>query len=150
MGKRLISYIVVHCTASDNPDQDNPQSIIDLHTGPKDKQVDWGEYKDVNCFGWDHVGYHDFITNDGLLFELLDQDVPGYHVKGYNKHSYAICLSGNKEFTPFQIEKLVTRLQEKVIEFGLRPHDVLGHYELDNKGKTCPNIDMDIIRRRLV
>ena len=150
MEKRLITEIVVHCTASDDPDQDNPQSIIELHTGSENKKMDWGEYKDISCFDWDHVGYHDFITNDGLLFELMDENIPGYHVKGHNKHTYAICISGNIEFTEFQIEALVTRLQGKIIEHGLKPNNVKGHYELDKKGKTCPNIDMNIIRRRLV
>ncbi len=150
MKERKINFVLVHCSATDNPDQDNAQSIIDLHTGPKTKIVDWGNYKNIKCFNWDHVGYQDFITKDGILFEILDKDIAGYHCEGFNSHSYGICISGDTEFTEFQMEALVIRLQELLIKFGLRPHDVLGHYELDKKGKTCPNIDMDIIRRRLV
>lgn len=150
MGSRKISFIVVHCSATDNEDQDNFLAIKELHTGSKDIKLDWGQYKGVNCFGWDHIGYHDVITKDGLVFNCLDENIPGYHARGYNKHSYAICISGNVKFTHFQCEALITLLQEKIDDYGLRPIDVLGHYELDKKGKTCPNIDMDIIRRRLI
>ncbi|ACS80189.1 N-acetylmuramyl-L-alanine amidase, negative regulator of AmpC, AmpD [Maridesulfovibrio salexigens DSM 2638] len=110
---------------------------------------------------WKGIGYHGVILNglrtshgeydptiDGLLESGRPLDEIGAHCKGYNSRSVGICMIGRDHFTESQHEALVRNLMDLLRHFKLDPDAVYGHYELDDH-KTCPNMDMDLIREKL-
>lgn len=115
--------------------------------------------------GWKDIGYNAVILNgkrssrsnytpdsDGVLeigraldfSAYLEENEVGAHALGYNLNSVGVCLIGVDQFTEKQIDTLLAflRLWGKIVP-GVK---VLGHYEVDGK-KSCPNIDMDVLRR---
>jgi N-acetylmuramoyl-L-alanine amidase len=130
---RPITQIIVHC--SDTPD--------DLGIGVSEIRRYHVEK------GWVDVGYHYVIRREGVLEEGRSIGLPGAHAKGHNARSVGICLVGRKRFTSQQMRSLVALVQSLMETFHLKPESVIGHYEVDRHGKTCPNIDMAEFRRRL-
>ena len=126
-----IKYLVIHCSASDRPQHDNPESIDQWHLQR----------------GWTGIGYHFFIDTKGIIHCCRPIKYQGAHVKGHNNHSIGICLHGNGIYTDTQIESLksLLKLLNCLIAKG---YSVKGHYELNPK-KTCPIIDMDKFRKSL-
>ena len=111
--------------------------------------------------GWDDIGYNWVITNgvyknrsrykkdrDGILQVGRDTKYIGAHAKGYNESHLGICLTGRWHFTWAQFTTLFDKIKKIKEEYipTLTADDILGHYEVDTKGKTCPNIDMDSLR----
>jgi len=112
--------------------------------------------------GWECVGYHWILCNghrtsmseystevDGLIEPGRPVSMIGAHCKGHNADSIGICLIGKKEFTKTQMIKLREVLKALMLEYGLKPQDLYGHCEFE-PGKTCPNLDMDLIRAGLM
>lgn len=140
---REIDKIIVHCSDSDFGDME----LIDR----------WHKER-----GWDGVGYHFVITNgvicprskyraecDGLVQVGRDIEKQGAHCRGENKTSIGICLIGKHHFTAKQLyEALPNVLHYYMREYGLDEKQVFGHRDF-NLRKTCPNIDMHLIRRQL-
>lgn len=135
--KRKIDYIVVHC--SDTPEGRN-NTIDDIrrwHTLPKPRGN-----------GWVDVGYHYVVHLDGSVHEGRNVDWIGAHCEGYNANSIGICYVGGKSVdmkqnkdtrTSAQKEALLKLLKELRL---LYPNaKIVGHRDLDKKGKTCPNFD---------
>jgi N-acetylmuramoyl-L-alanine amidase len=135
---RKIKYLVLHCSDSDLPAHDNIQVIRDWHTargfvGPDGVK---GTHDDV--------GYHFFITRSGMVCKGREEHEVGAHVKGHNRFSIGICLSGRsfKSFHTPQFtaaRKLVADLLKK---YNLTSKDIQLHRDLDS-GKTCPNFSID-------
>ena len=140
---RQIDLIILHCTASDNPDQDNLASITNLHTGNPDDPIKWGQY-DTHGKGWRAIGYHYIITKDGKVHVGRPIHEAGAHCYGYNAHSIGIAVSGNTEFTAAQFDSLRLLCDDLVLQFGLEAKDILLHTEL-NPNKSCPNFSRDQI-----
>ncbi len=138
---RTISAIIVHCSASIWGNV----SMIDR----------W--HKEKN---WKGIGYHYVILNgrltkwdyksdkDGQLELGRDLEKVGAHVHEHNENSIGICVIGNDKFSRLQHMTLITTLLLLMNSFGLSAENVKGHYELD-ENKTCPNMDMDILRDEL-
>ena len=127
-----IKYIIIHCSDSDLKEHDNIETI--------DK---WHKLK-----GWRKVGYNYFITKSGdVEIGRLLKEIPA-HCKDHNRESIGICLSGRKNFTTEQIEKLVLLVSNLLSLLDLPIDSVLPH-NFFNKLKTCPNIDVYKLRKRL-
>lgn len=117
--------------------------------------------------GWKDIGYNAVILNgqrtsrlkylpqdDGLLelgrgLNLDNQISPeevGAHAMGYNSESIGVCLIGVAAFTTKQLQTLEAfcALWARIVP-GIQ---IVGHYELDPR-KTCPNLNMDLWRKRL-
>lgn len=139
---RKIDLIILHCSSSDNPDQDSIMAITDLHTSPKTKKIKWGKY-DTTGKGFIACGYHFFINKKGLISEGRSMDLPGAHCEGHNANSIGICLSGEDVdlFTHEQFESLKKLLLELMKNYDLTPVDILPHKAF-NKNKTCPNFNL--------
>jgi N-acetylmuramoyl-L-alanine amidase len=97
-----------------------------------------------------HIGYHFIIRPDGIVKIGRDEEEIGAHVEGFNTNSIGVCLLGIKDFTGDQMREAVSLCKQLMIKYKLEAKDVLGHYELDKHGKTCPNIDMQVFRQKLV
>jgi hypothetical protein len=149
--------IIVHCSASEW----GCQSIID----------GWHRAR-----GWKQCGYQIVIPNGYVThshYELrravklldgtievgrpLDADADleahemGAHCYGYNDTTLSICLVGDDRFTRNQVISMVKVVKWWQREFGVDTKNVVGHYEMPTAaGKTCPNLDMDTVRRLIV
>jgi hypothetical protein len=106
--------------------------------------------------GWSDIGYHAYIEHDGTIIPGRSEQTAGDHVKGFNRHSKGICVSGHGDFEAFnpeQLSSLVLRLTRWCRQHQLPASRVIGHREADDHGapkvmKTCPGllVDMDAIR----
>jgi len=147
---RKIDKIIVHCSASH-----------------------WGNLEEVRFWhlekGWKDIGYHFLIENKYTLYTDFVRQQPnsfsngrilqgrsvseyGAHVKGMNKSTIGICLIGVSVFSAKQKRSLYRLLMGLVKKYKLSYKDVLGHYECPTgkaQGKTCPNLDMNHIRKSL-
>lgn len=121
---RLINKIIIHCSDSDVKDHDDI-SVIDQ----------WHKQR-----GWNGVGYHYFIQNDGNIQKGRNLDQVGAHCEGHNSDSIGICLSGKHNFTRNQFYSLAFLIKKLQKEYDIK--EIEGHNYYD-KSKTCPNFDVD-------
>lgn len=132
-GLRTINRIIVHCSASNKPDE----TIADVrafHTAPPPAGR-----------GWRDVGYHWFIRRSGLIEPGRPEEKIGAHCEGANYDSIGICLSGLDQFTEPQFDALrlvLAACQTRYPRATLHPH-----CEIDRKGKICPNFDFAPIQQ---
>ena len=124
---RIIKRLVVHCSDTPNGRDDKAEDIHRYH-----KERDF-----------DGIGYHEVIHVDGTVNAGRPHYWVGAHAFGYNGESLGVCLIGRDKFNDLQISSLVQLLTKWRLQYT--DAVVVGHYELD-ADKTCPNIDMRIIR----
>jgi N-acetylmuramoyl-L-alanine amidase len=141
---RPIKSLIVHCSASEFG---NMELIRQWHRQRGFRDIGYhyvilNEFPDNN-----HWARKDLVEgNDGRIETGRPLEEAGAHAEGHNADSVGVCLVGDKRFSPKQLEALKT-----IIEYLRRECPrikILGHYELDPK-KTCPNLDMDWVRRYL-
>lgn len=116
--------------------------------------------------GWSKIGYMGVILNGQIKPDFYDSqsdgawewgrsvdddkwiepDEVGAHALGLNSTTVGICLIGKEKFTEAQLSEAKWRINFYLRQWGLTSKDVVGHYEVDHAGKTCPNIPMDIFR----
>ena len=132
---RKIKRIIIHCT--DSPD--------DLDIGLAEINQ-WHKAR-----GWESkktktpCGYHHIIRKDGKIQQGRLEEEVGSHCFGYNRSSIGITVVGRNQFNPKQAATLNKLCRQLIDKYGLKPFDVYGHYELDDR-KTCPNMDMHKFR----
>ena len=78
-----ISFLVVHCSDTDNEENLSAIDIHKMHLG----------------FGWDGIGYHKVIDRSGKIESGRPEYWVGAHVKGKNNISLGVCLIGKDYFT---------------------------------------------------
>lgn len=117
--KRTVRRVFLHHSATDNPKHDNVDFIRKVH---------------VEQNGWSDIGYHYFITKDGIIHECRPLFRKPAAQKGHNTATIAICLSGVEEFTKKQKKSLIWLCNEiNTLYEGLSFH---GHSEVNNT--LCP------------
>jgi len=136
---RKINKIVMHCSDSDFG---NVNIIRKWHLARKFNDIG---YHYVILSGFINVNFERKILNGSIECGRFE-DIVGAHVEGNNSDSIGICLIGANRFTKEQFFSLKLLILELCEVYSLTEEDVFGHYELDKRGKTCPNIDMDILR----
>ena len=124
---RLINLIVLHCSATRC---DRNYSLEDCR-------------RDHLARGFANIGYHFYITRDGMVHAGRPLHQEGAHAQGYNKYSIGICYEGGltPSGTPADtrteaqrrtLDALLLRLKEDY------PHArIVKHREL-NPRKECP------------
>lgn len=124
---REIARVFIHCSASDNQNHDNIQTIREWHLGR----------------GWGDVGYHFFIDKTGNIYQGRPLELAPAAQRGHNEGSIAICLSGLRNFWDAQFNSLQ---QLCILLNSLYPNtwteDYLtfhGHNEVS--AKECPVFD---------
>ena len=106
---------------------------------------------------WSDIGYHYYVTTDGVLHTCRPEDQPGAHVKGFNQKSIGVCYEGGlspSSLMPNASTKFVaedTRTAEQIItlhnllvELKRRYPDaeIVGHRDLlSPRTKSCPCFD---------
>ena len=119
-----ISFLVVHCSDTDNSEQ---ISAIEIHKMHLD-------------FGWDGIGYHKIINRSGKIENGRPEYWVGAHVKGINNISLGVCLIGKDNFTKKQFSSLEKILKEWKTKYP--DAKIVGHKDTGNTNKTCPNFDV--------
>jgi len=148
MTDRKIETIVIHCSATEYGNR----SIFKR----------WHKKR-----GWNDVGYHFIILNAYPFKKFWDEKTPdffsdgkieigrpveiqGAHVRLHNENTIGICLVGDRNFTYKQFASLKNLVKKLKHKFGI--NSIKGHYEFDTaaeQGKTCPNINMVMLRKLL-
>ena len=126
---RKINKIIVHCSASDRPEHDNPHVIREWHLSR----------------GWSDSGYHYIITKNGSLSVSRPISIKGAHCYGQNSHSIGICCTGKESFSEFQFQTLKALCLNLCEIFSLHDADIYPHWFF-NKSKTCPVFGLGEIR----
>jgi len=82
---REINRIVIHCSAT-WPSMNYTKAML------------WRDHVKGN--GWDDIGYHYYITRDGVIHPCRPEHIKGAHVDGFNNKSIGICYEGGLSDTP--------------------------------------------------
>ena len=125
---RRIDLIVIHCSATRATQR---YTMDDCR-------------RDHCARGFAAIGYHYYITRDGIVHGGRPLYMEGAHATGYNRHSIGICYEGGLDIrgrpcdtrTPEQkdtLHKLIERLKEDYPEAK-----VVGHRDLPGVKKDCP------------
>ena len=125
---RRIDLIVIHCSATRATQR---YTVDDCR-------------RDHRARGFADIGYHYYITRDGVVHAGRALYQVGAHATGYNQHSIGICYEGGLDIrgrpcdtrTPEQKKtlcKLIERLREDYPEAK-----VVGHRDLPGVKKDCP------------
>ena len=139
---RKITKIIIHCS--------------DSEFGCRNVIEDWHQKRRFRKIGYHYVICNGYLKNtknysesmDGQIQEGRSVGLTGAHVKGHNSDSLGICLIGTTKFSQKQTESLLSLIKALMILFEVPVDNILGHYELD-QNKTCPNMNMDEIRKIL-
>lgn len=130
--KLKIQEIIVHCSA----------------TSP---QTNYGTNRlwlDHRYNGWSGIGYHYYITRDGVVYTTRDEMLVGAHTRGHNAGTIGICYEGGIDSsgraqdtrTPAQkrsMDLLIQRLRHRYSHVPVK-----GHRNYTND-KDCPSFDAE-------
>lgn len=133
---RKIEYLIIHCTAS--PDHATNIGVDDVRQ--------WH----VKGNGWSDIGYHWLIDKLGFIWPGRPEKTPGAHAKGYNSKSIGIVWVGLHDCNEAQMAALILKGADIVKEFDITIENILGHCELPDVEKTCPNINMTKYRNAVM
>ena len=119
--------------------QNKPISKIVIHHSASRMDTEISEIEEWHIArGFSGIGYHYVITEDGSINSTRGESIVPASVKGKNKGTIAICLTGNFETDPlnmFQILSLEILIKELKAKYG--DHlSVVGHRDL--AATACP------------
>lgn len=119
---RPVDRVFLHCSASDNPDHDDIDTIRSWH---------------VDGNGWSDVGYHYFIRKDGTLEAGRALERTPAAQAGNNAGTVAVCLHGlaPENFTEAQFQTLARLAREIDAAYSGR---VTFHGHCEVSAKSCP------------
>ena len=88
--------------------------------------------------GWAGIGYHMFITKEGLVYEGRPLNTVGAQIAGHNSRGIGICVEGN-----YDVEQQLPEAQYKavleVLDYlkGIYPNaELIGHRDI--AASACP------------
>ena len=125
---RMIDMIVVHCSATRSNRRYPLEQLRHDHVA-------------VN--GWRDIGYHFYITLDGVVHPCRPIERMGAHARGYNAHSIGICYEGgldavgNPKDTRTDAQKTAIRQLIMRLKKTYPLAVIVGHRDL-NPQKACP------------
>ena len=135
MARRKVDKLILHC--SDTPDS---MDIGFKEINQWHKEKGWLDKKsDISC------GYHYIIRKNGKIEAGRPETSTGAHCYGQNRSSIGICWVGRNDLNKKQRKALKSLCLKLLDERNLKPFDVYGHSEFDEK-KTCPNLNMHSFR----
>ena len=92
--------------------------------------------------------YHIIIHKDGSCQNNIPESNIAKHLKDHNRNSIGIAWVGPGEITLEQKKTLDSTIRRILKIYDISINDIYGHYELCT-GKTCPNLDMDGLRKSI-
>lgn len=134
---REVHTVFIHCSASDNENDDDIEEVRKLHTNKSAVPMQWGKYSTFGK-GFNDVGYHFFIQGNGNIeFGRNIERTPASQ-QWHNKGTISICLHGEDNFTTEQFESL-KKLCKAINTSYEGSMFFKGHCEVSDK--LCPNFD---------
>lgn len=130
---RKIDKIIIHCSAT-KPNQACTVELIDQ----------WHKAR-----GFDSIGYHYVIYQDGSLHEGRPVSKVGAHCVGQNTNSIGICyvggldMNGNAKDTRTDAQKKTLKNVVKQLKQTFPNATVHGHNEFANKACPCFNVRLE-------
>ena len=149
---RFINRIIIHCSAT-WPGMSYTVAKL------KNQHVEGNKWKDI--------GYHFYITRDGVVHTCRPLDLKGAHCNGFNDHSIGICYEGGVSdeisykafkhedgsiaYRPYHKPEDNRTAEQRVAMYNLCKELVArfpiahinGHNELCRYGaKACPSFDV--------
>ena len=129
---RKIDLIIIHCSATKVSQNFTVEALEACH----------------KARGFMGIGYHFYITKDGVIYPCRPEYEVGAHAKHYNAHSIGICYEGGLDKdgnpadtrTPAQKRALVSLLQNLAIDYP--DAEIIGHRDLPWVKKACPCFDV--------
>jgi len=128
--------VILHC--ADTPDALKGDKYFDLFG--RDDIDDWHRER-----GFNGIGYHFVVRRTGVVEVGRDIKVIGAHTYGENKDSIGVCYIGKAHPSLDQLESIINMYVLFKRQYGFDHTKWFGHYEF-NPGKTCPGIDMVMLR----
>ena len=130
--QRKIDLIVVHCSAT-RINQDFPVEALEACHKAR---------------GLHSIGYHYYITKDGMVYPCRPETEVGAHARRYNAHSIGICYEGGLDEkgkpadtrTPAQKDSLEDLLYGLALDYP--DAEILGHCDLPWVRKSCPSFNI--------
>ena len=128
---RIITLLIVHCSAVRPGQQSSAKDINDWH---REK-------------GWNGIGYHYVVRRDGSIELGRPLEEVGAHCVGHNSHSIGICYEGGlnelgeEADTRTPEQKLALRKLLEELHQQFPKALIVGHHDL-NPGKPCPCYDV--------
>ena len=137
---RKINLIVIHCSATRVTQDFTVGELEACHLAR----------------GFRDIGYHYYITKDGVIYPCRPESEPGAHARHYNAHSIGICYEGGLDAearpadtrTEWQIHSmhvLILTLLRDYLGCRICGHRDLspdlngnGEIELEEWAKACP------------
>ena len=126
---RTITLIIIHCSAT-------PQgSSLSFEECRRD-HIMHRHFRDI--------GYHYYITRDGVVHEGRPIEKVGAHCQGHNSHSIGICYEGgldaNRKPADTRTDAQRKALKSLIEDLHQRFPKALivGHHDL-NPNKACPS-----------
>jgi N-acetylmuramoyl-L-alanine amidase len=120
----MIKNLVVHCSDSPQNRGDTAKTIHRWHLQR----------------GWDGIGYHAVILEDGTIEMGRPMYWKGSHVAMHNSSSLGVCLIGEGgDATEEQLLSLHEQLMRWLTMFPSAT--ICGHRDLDSR-KTCPGFNV--------
>jgi len=125
---RKVDLIVVHCSATRCDQEFTVEALEACH----------------KARGFNGIGYHYYITRDGVLHPTRSESVMGAHAKGYNAHSIGVCYEGGLDEQGYPADtrtvaqKATLRYLLESLKEDYPDAEILGHCELPGVQKACP------------
>lgn len=129
---RTITLIIIHCSAT-------PQgSSLSFEECRRD-HIMHRHFRDI--------GYHFYITRDGVVHEGRPIEKVGAHCEGHNSHSIGVCYEGGLDAngkpadtrTDAQRKALKSLIEDLHQRFPKAL--IVGHHDL-NPSKACPGFEV--------
>lgn len=122
--RKKTTYIILHHAAHSNC------TVQDIHKWHINKL-------------WSGIGYHFFITKDGIIYRGRPENAVGAHCKGYNYNSIGICVQGNymNDIMPKIQSNAVSNLC-KMLSQKYKIKKIYLHRELSKT--NCPGINFKV------
>lgn len=120
-------YIIIHCSATKETQNVSVETITQWH---KDR-------------GFKNIGYHYYITKDGVIHKGRTEESSGAHTVGYNSNSIGICYEGGLDVkgkpkdtrTQEQKESLIDLILDIKSRYNIKK--IMGHRD------TSPDLNKD-------
>lgn len=125
---RTITLIIIHCSAT-----------------PEGRSLSFEECRRDHIMHrhFRDIGYHYYITRDGVVHEGRPIEKVGAHCEGHNSHSIGICYEGGLDANGKPADTRTDAQRKALKSLVERMHRlfpkalIVGHHDL-NPRKACP------------
>ncbi len=129
---RKINLIVIHCSATRVTQDFTVGELEACHLAR----------------GFRDIGYHYYITKDGVIYPCRPESEPGAHARHYNAQSIGICYEGGLDENGKSANTLTAAQYERLEALFVELHqlfpeaEIVGHRDLPGTTpKDCPCLD---------